>query len=116
VNVWTELHTQTAPWFLRIQSEIGPWCHYPRDARGTYKRGRARETSSEEVRAYLLRVAQIVRDALSERDLGADAIRQACGISKFTLSNILRGKKVPSLETIVRLARAMNLSPSELMP
>jgi DNA-binding XRE family transcriptional regulator len=114
-DVWSQLYAVNAPWFLRVQGE-GLWCHYPRSSRGPYKQGKARATSDGEVRAYLLRIGQLIRDAMAERDLSADAIRAACGVSKFTICNILRGRKTPSLETLVRVARAMNLSPSELLP
>ena len=48
------------------------------------------------------------------RNLTQAKLSEACDISQDYLSEIERGKKTPSLETLIKIARQLNIKPQEL--
>lgn len=81
------------------------------------KVGIARPVLELEVRTYCRQIARLIRDAMAERDLPARELYRACGVHPVSISRILKGRRmVISVGTIVRLARAMDMQPSELLP
>lgn len=76
-----------------------------------------------ELDAYFVRLVRNIRDARRERDISQAELSRACGITEQTLSRLERHagssrgkwKHGPRVETIVRIARALDLEPSELM-
>lgn len=72
-----------------------------------------------ETRAHMLSFARRVREARERLDLSVDELARASEISAGAIHRIERGDAGtlgPHLIVVVRLARAMNLSPSELLP
>lgn len=82
----------------------------------TYKQGRARDVSPEEVMVYQTRIATVIRDAMLERDLSANEIYARAGVHPTSLSRVLTGKRTATILTLIRVARAMDMQPSELLP
>lgn len=56
-----------------------------------------------------------VRRRREERALTQEALADLAGIHRTYLSDIERGSRNPSLVNITRLAKALKLTPSELM-
>lgn len=66
--------------------------------------------------AYLVAIGQRLRDARLERDVSASELGAACGLDASCIYKIERGDSNPLARTLCRLAVALGLSPSELMP
>ncbi len=66
--------------------------------------------SVEELAAY-------IRQRQRELGLGQNELARECGMSQGTLANLLAGRvtKAPSLSTIERLARGLQVEPSQLL-
>ena len=60
-------------------------------------------------------VAQNVREQRHRRGMSQEALAYASGIHSSEVSRIERGAREPRLSTLVRLARALGVSPSELL-
>ena len=57
----------------------------------------------------------VVRRHRLERGLSQERLAEAAGLSQRYLSVLERGENSPTLNVIVRLAAALDLSPSELL-
>ena len=57
----------------------------------------------------------VVRRHRHERGLSQERLAEAAGLSQRYLSVLERGENSPTLNVIVRLAAALNLSPAELL-
>ena len=95
-----------------------------KDARGRpLKRGRqlhghARRVAAGEMQTYMRRLAQSIRDARLERGVAISELAAATGLNEHNLYRIERAEhaRTPTLLTIVRIARALDMQPSELVP
>jgi len=63
----------------------------------------------------LVAFAARVRDARQHLNLTQEALGQAAGITSSEISRIERGVREPRLLTVFRLARALGLTPSQLL-
>ena len=109
-------YPRTVAFGLRISRSGVPY------KRGPHLFGKARRFDAKWLPIYLERVCRNLRDARLERDIGICELSAASGI---TASAICRIEKIRSsrgsipdalVSTIIRLAVAMGLSPSEVMP
>ncbi len=86
--------------------------------------GRARRVASSEVPRYFVILGQRVRDARLERDVSMVELAAAIGsnqhhIARLERGNVRRGEVGnygPSTGMVIRIALALGVSPSELMP
>ncbi|MGD1055867.1 MAG: helix-turn-helix transcriptional regulator [Solirubrobacteraceae bacterium] len=51
--------------------------------------------------------------ARKQRDLSQDQLAMAAGLHRTHISLLERGRREPSLDTLVRLCRALQMSPAE---
>jgi transcriptional regulator with XRE-family HTH domain len=58
---------------------------------------------------------RVLRELRLERRLSQEALSFACGRHRTYVSLLERGRNGPSLETVWRLAEALEISPSELV-
>jgi transcriptional regulator with XRE-family HTH domain len=49
------------------------------------------------------------------RNMKQDELAKAAGVSRVSVNNILNGKGNPKLDTLIRIAQALNISPSALL-
>jgi transcriptional regulator with XRE-family HTH domain len=56
-----------------------------------------------------------LREARLDRGLSQDALAATAQLHHTHISLLERGRRDPTLETLVRLARALNLTPGELV-
>jgi transcriptional regulator with XRE-family HTH domain len=61
------------------------------------------------------RFARNMRVARAQHGLSQEALAHAAGIHRTEVSLLERGMREPRLGTIVRVARAMKLAPTELL-
>ena len=85
--------------------------------------GRAHRVTDREAAIYRLRLSQRLADLMAARDLSASELAAGAGLHVRAVHRVLSPRRSdkgapigPSFDTLVRLARAMGLSPSELMP
>lgn len=78
--------------------------------------GKARRVDPRIDRTYQLEVARRIRDARLERDIAPDELGLAAGIGERSIYRIENGEHRPLVRTICRIAAAMGMMPSELMP
>lgn len=64
---------------------------------------------------YCITVSKVIRNIRRKRGLSQDVVSGLAGIGRTHLSMIENGAKKPSLETIWRIAYALNIRPSELV-
>lgn len=57
-----------------------------------------------------------LRDILKQRGLTLKAFSELSGISQPNLSNYIKGNISPTLDTLERIARSLNLEVSDLFP
>ncbi|HZV73073.1 MAG TPA: helix-turn-helix transcriptional regulator [Conexibacter sp.] len=58
---------------------------------------------------------RVIRRARRDRDMSQEALADAAGLGAKHVSEIERANRDPRLTTILKLARALGLSPGELM-
>ena len=63
----------------------------------------------------LREVSRIVQEYLTEKHLSLGEFEQQCGLTKSTLSSIVRGLHRPSPESLAALAKAMGYPENELL-
>lgn len=85
------------------------------------KWGKAKRVDVGVLRAYSLAIGRNVRQVRTERCISLDELSAASGVDRWAISRLehghTRGKaRNPLFLTIVRLALALELSPSELVP
>lgn len=78
--------------------------------------GKARRVDPRWDRDYRLAIARRIRDARIEQDIAASELGAAAGIGQRSIYRIETGEHRPLAQTICRIALALGLSPSELMP
>lgn len=57
---------------------------------------------------------QLVKELRTKRGLSQEKLAQAANLTTSFVSGVERGVKTPSLTSILKIARGLNLSPSEL--
>lgn len=57
----------------------------------------------------------IIKEIMSERGVTSVWLAEKVGISKVAVSNIITGKSSPSLDNILKIADALNVSITELI-
>lgn len=67
-------------------------------------------------RSFVQRFGQRIRALRLARDLSQEALADAARLHRTHISLIERGQRAVRLETIVALAIALGVQPSELMP
>lgn len=78
--------------------------------------GRAKRFDPALDLVYRKAIAQRLHDARVERDVSAFELGAATGLCASSIYKIERGEKRVLAQTLCRLAVALGLSPSELMP
>jgi DNA-binding Xre family transcriptional regulator len=84
--------------------------------------GRARRVADCELESYAVIIALRLREAREERSVSADELALGAGVSVGQVRRIERGRgrdgrvMNTKLQTLIRIARALNLSPAELLP
>jgi transcriptional regulator with XRE-family HTH domain len=58
---------------------------------------------------------RVVRRARRDRDMSQEALADAAGLGAKHVSEIERANRDPRLTTVLKLARALELSPGELL-
>lgn len=58
---------------------------------------------------------QVLHQLRKERDLSQEELGFESGYHRTYISQLERGKKSPSLQTIFQLAKALNVEPSEII-
>ena len=66
--------------------------------------------------AYIKQFGEVIRELRDERGLSQEALAGAAGLHRTQISLIERGQRSVRLDTIVRLAKALKVQPSEMMP
>ncbi|WP_330940896.1 helix-turn-helix transcriptional regulator [Bacteroides sp. MSB163] len=56
-----------------------------------------------------------IKEIMSERNVTSAWLAEKVGISKVAVSNIVTGKSSPSLDNIIKIADALNVSIAELI-
>lgn len=56
-----------------------------------------------------------IKEIMSERSVTSAWLAEKVGISKVAVSNIITGKSSPSLDNILKIADALNVSITELL-
>lgn len=83
-------------------------------------RGAAHRVKNDNVDVTLKTIAQIVRQARVERGIAVAELAAATGICEQALFTLERSRNGPprnvSIRTLIRLAHALGVQPSELMP
>lgn len=87
--------------------------------------GRAQRVRLQDVPQYFRIIGRLVRDARLERDVSLSELAAAIGTDQHHIARLERGVIRPKTNTkpygpstglIVRIALALNMQPSELMP
>lgn len=78
--------------------------------------GRARKVDERQLRAYSIALGRNIRQARLEQSVAMDELAAASGVHELTVLAIELGRQNAHYTTIVRIARALGLSPSELIP
>ena len=90
--------------------------------RGPERHGHAQRFDERESRVYALALARKIREAREDQDIAVSELAAATGIDRRDLHRLERGVRKdgritnPKLDTLVRIARALGLSPSEILP
>ena len=61
------------------------------------------------------RVAKMLRQQRLERNLSLTRTAEGAGLSRQMVSYVERGERIPTLETLLRLCRALDIDLSELI-
>lgn len=88
------------------------------------RRARAAPVDARELHAYMLAIGRRIRDRREEIALSAMAVATAAGLNVSHLHRLERGvsarpgrdRRGIKLATLVAIARALSINPSELMP
>jgi transcriptional regulator with XRE-family HTH domain len=64
---------------------------------------------------FLFRVGEILYNRRLLLEMSQEQVSERSGLHRTYISDIERGRRNPSLKTIVRIAAAMNMSVSDLM-
>ncbi len=61
-------------------------------------------------------VAENIRSIREQRKLSQVQLAMRCGVSQSAISSIEKGKNIPSVETLVLIAKGLRVSVSDLLP
>jgi len=78
--------------------------------------GKARRVEVRRLDLYLIATGARIRAVRLERDISLAELAAAIGGHPTTVHKIETGKRNASVRTIARIALALDVSPSELMP
>jgi transcriptional regulator with XRE-family HTH domain len=67
-------------------------------------------------REYMKRFAGRLRELRSNAGMSQEQLAHAAGLHRTHISLIERNRRLVRLETVIRLARALELQPADLMP
>lgn len=85
--------------------------------RGPQLTGKAKRVNTSQADLYVADVARKLRDARLEAGVSVHELAAATQLNSATIFGYERGRKlVPKLATLVRVALALKLHPSEIMP
>ena len=56
-----------------------------------------------------------IKEIMSERCVTSAALAEQVGISKVAVSNIVTGKSLPTLDTLMKISKVLNVTLSELI-
>ena len=56
----------------------------------------------------------IIREVLEKKDIKVSSLAEMVGITRANMSNIVNGKSTPSLDTLERIANALNVDITDL--
>lgn len=56
----------------------------------------------------------IIREVLEKKDTKVSSLAEMVGITRANMSNIVNGKSTPSLDTLERIANALNVDITDL--
>lgn len=77
--------------------------------------GCANRMTTSAITDPLIVLAQNMREQRRRRGMSQEALAQASGIHSSEVSRIERGVREPRLSTLVHLARALQVTPSDLL-
>jgi hypothetical protein len=78
--------------------------------------GKAKRVDQRRIPVYLDRVRLKIRALRLEQDVSVDELAQASGMGRHGLWKIESGETSANLRSIVRIALALGIQPSELLP
>ena len=84
--------------------------------KGPHLHGRARRVAIAEVVRYRALLARAIREARIERGIAMSELAAATGLNETNLYHIEGNEHSPTISTLVRIARALDMQPSELVP
>lgn len=88
----------------------------PVEARRRVDNTRVRNTNVSENNFSRARTfGHTLRETRRQTNVSQDDLARLSGVDRSAISNYERGRREPNLRTIVKLARAMNVSPSSLL-
>ena len=61
------------------------------------------------------RVAEIIRLERTAQDLSLTRLAEAAGLSRQAVSYIEQGRRIPTLDTLLRITRVLNLDDAEVI-
>lgn len=67
------------------------------------------------VEEVCVRVAAILREERISQDLSLTRLAETAGLSRQAVSYIEQGKRIPALDTLLRIARVLNLNLADLI-
>ncbi len=70
---------------------------------------------SQSIEAVCARVAEILREERIAQDLSLTRLAAAAALSRQAVSYIEQGKRIPSLDTLLRLTRVLKLDLAEVI-
>lgn len=65
--------------------------------------------------AVCARVAEILRAEREAKKLSLTRLAEGAALSRQAVSYIEQGRRIPTLDTLLRIARELSLDPSELL-
>lgn len=80
------------------------------------RHGKAARFDIRSERAYLTAVGSRIRDRRVELDISVNELAHATGLNQGNLHRIERGERSLFISTLCRIAVALRLYPSELIP
>ena len=74
------------------------------------------EFSSEKVRVMIVKVfGQVLREIRTERGISQEKLAEYCEMDRSYMSELERGLKKPSIVTIFKLSKALEINPHDFI-